>query len=99
MESFKKGKFVTKFFFFSDNVEQSSKNVWKMISADVNANNNTKKRSGSCILPTIFHKKYLQNLEYNAKACIFHLILIGILSILIFFVKNRVEVEGERGVA
>ena len=36
-ESIKKGKFVTKTF-FSDNVEWSSKNLWKMISAHVKAN-------------------------------------------------------------
>ena len=41
-ESVKKGKFVTKIF-FSDNVEWSSKILWKMISADVQANKNTKK--------------------------------------------------------
>ena len=41
-ESFKKGKFVMKFF-FSDNVEWSSENVWKMTSADVKANKNNKK--------------------------------------------------------
>ena len=33
-ESVKKGKFVTKIL-FSDNVVWSSKNYWKMISADV----------------------------------------------------------------
>ena len=33
---------------------------------------------------------YLQNLKYNVKgACIFHLILVDILSILILSVKNR----------
>ena len=37
--------------------------------------------------------KYLQNLKYNVKrACIFHLISFGILSILILSVKNRVVV-------
>ena len=29
--------------FFSDNVEYSSKNLWKIISADVKANKNKKK--------------------------------------------------------
>ena len=29
--------------FISDNVEWSSKNVWKMISADIKVNNNNKK--------------------------------------------------------
>ena len=39
---------------------------------------------------TNFYKKYPQNLKYNVKrACIFHLILVGILSILmILSVKN-----------
>ena len=36
-ESVKKWKIVTKIF-FSDNVERSSKNLWKMMSADVKAN-------------------------------------------------------------
>ena len=36
-ESVKKGKFVTKIF-FSHNVEWSSTNLWKMMSADVKAN-------------------------------------------------------------
>ena len=42
-------------------------------------------------LLTNFFKKYLQNLKYNVKrACIFHLILFGILSIAsIFSVKNK----------
>ena len=39
---------------------------------------------------TNFYKKYLQNLKYSVKrAYIFYLILVGILSILILFVKNR----------
>ena len=42
-----------------------------------------------CIL-TNFYKNYFQNLKYDVKrACIFHLILVGILSILILPVKNR----------
>ena len=37
-----------------------------------------------------FFKKYPQNLKYNVKrGCIFHLILVGIPSILILSVKNR----------
>ena len=36
-ESVKKWKIETKIF-FSDNVEWSSKNLWKMMSADVKAN-------------------------------------------------------------
>ena len=41
-EPVEKGKLVPKIF-FSDNVEWSSKNLWKMISADVKANKNNKK--------------------------------------------------------
>ena len=41
-ESGKKETFVMKIF-FSDNVEWSSENLWKMISADVKANKNNKK--------------------------------------------------------
>ena len=40
--SVKKGIFVKKIF-FSDNVEWSSKNLWKMTSADVKANKNNNK--------------------------------------------------------
>ena len=52
-----------------------------MVSADVKANKNNKnKRSGGFIFHTNFYKKYLQKLRYNVKrACIFHLILVGIL--------------------
>ena len=39
---------------------------------------------------TNFYKKYLQNLKYSVKrACIFLLILVGILSILILSFKNK----------
>ena len=41
--SVKKGKFKTKIFFSDNAVEWSSKNLWKMISADVKANKNNKK--------------------------------------------------------
>ena len=37
-----KGKFMTEVF-FSDNVEWSSKNLWKMIPVDVKANKNNHK--------------------------------------------------------
>ena len=44
---------------------------------------------------TNLYKTYFQNLKYNMKrACIFHLILVGILSILISSVKNRRAVGG-----
>ena len=48
-ESVKKGKFGAKY--FSDNVEWSSKILWKMISSDVKAIKTTRnKRSSGCIL-------------------------------------------------
>ena len=89
-ESVKMEKLVTKIF-FSDNVEWSSKNLWKVISAEVKAKKTTRnKRSGGCILKIFLRNIYLQNFKYNVKrACIFHLILVGILSILILSVKNR----------
>ena len=38
---------------------------------------------------SIIYKNYLQNLKYNVNSgCIFHLILVGILSILILSVEN-----------
>ena len=40
--SIEKGKFATKIF-ISDNIEWSSKNLWKMMSTDVKANKNKKK--------------------------------------------------------
>ena len=62
-----------------------------MIPADVKANKNKKKYKIWWLLYlTNFHKKYLQNLKYNVeKAFIFHLILVGVLSILILSIKNR----------
>ena len=40
--SIEKGKFATKIF-YPDNIEWSSKNLWKMMSTDVKANKNNKK--------------------------------------------------------
>ena len=58
-----------------------------MVPADVKANKN--KRIWWLYL-TNFYKRYLQNLKYIVKkVCIFHLILVGILSILPLSVKNR----------
>ena len=58
-----------------------------MIPADVKANKN--KRIWWLYL-TNFYKKYLQNLKYIVKKVfIFHLILVGILSILPLSIKNR----------
>ena len=42
-ESVKKGKIYDKILFFPDNVEWSSKSLWKMISADIKAKDNIKK--------------------------------------------------------
>ena len=53
-ESIKKGKFVVKIF-FSDYVEWSSENLWKMMSADVKANI----ISGGCILQIYFNSVFL----------------------------------------
>ena len=46
------------------------------------------KRSGGSSYKFLY-KNYLQNLKYNVNGgCIFHFILVGILSILILSVKN-----------
>ena len=82
-KSVKKGTFVTKIL-FPDIVERSSKNLRKVIPANKNKNI-------WWLYLTNFHKKYLQNLKCNnvKKVCIFHLILVGILSILPLSIKNR----------
>ena len=50
----------------------------------------TESRISGGLYVTSFYNMYVQNLKYNIKgACMFHLILVGILSILIFSVKNR----------
>ena len=68
-----------------------------MISADAKADKNNKKQKicqlASQLYLTNFYKKFLQNLKHNVKrACTFHLVLVGILSILIFSVKNRIGI-------
>ena len=62
-----------------------------MVPADVKANKNSNKKQKICWLYfTNFYKNYFQNLKYNVqKECIFHLLVVGILSILILYVKNR----------
>ena len=81
--------FVTKIF-FSDIVEWSSKNWWKIIPADVKANKNQKKWKIWWLYLANFYKKYLQDLKCSVKkVCTFHLILAGIQSILISSVKSR----------
>ena len=70
-----------------------------MIPADVKTNKikTRDKRSGGCRHLANFYKNYLQNLKYNVKKeCIFHLIVIGILSILILSFK-KVRKGGWRG--
>ena len=60
-----------------------------MISANVKPNKNNKKWKIWWLYLTHFYKKHLQNLKYNVKrAYIFHLNLVGILSILILSIKN-----------
>ena len=89
IEFIKKRKFMTKIF-FSDNVEENSKNLWKMMSADVKANMKQHEIKDLVTYLTILCKKYLQNLKYNVnRGCIFHLILGGIPSTLILPIKNR----------
>ena len=51
-----------------------------------------------CYLITFYQKQYLQNLKYNVKrACIFHLILLGIQSSLILSVQIYKMVEFGNG--
>ena len=57
-ESVKKEKFVTKIF-FSVNFEWSSKNLWKMISADVKAKKTIRnKRSGGSVLQIFIRRNF-----------------------------------------
>ena len=45
-----------------------SRNLWKMIPADVKDNKNKKKLKIWWLYLTNFYKKYLQNLKYNVKS-------------------------------
>ena len=55
----------------------------------------TKSKISGGLYVTSFYNMYVQNLKYNIKgACMFHLILVGILSILILSVKNSGEAGG-----
>ena len=55
----------------------------------------TKSKISGGLYVTSFYNMYVQNLKCNIKgACMFHLILVGILSILILSVKNRGEGGG-----
>ena len=50
----------------------------------------TKNKISGGLYLTSFYKMYVQKLKYNIKeACMFFLILVGILSILILSIKNR----------
>ena len=65
-----------------------------MVSADVKSN--IKQEMKDLVAASYkFCKKYLQNLKWNVKrACIFHLIMLGIPSILILSVKKKGMGEG-----
>ena len=87
-EFLKKGTFVIKIC-FSDMLNEVLKicEKWYLLMEKLVKTIN--KRSNGCILQIIY-KKYLQNLKYNVKrACVFLLIMVGILTILILSVKNR----------
>ena len=65
------------------------------ICPDVKANKKQQEIKIWWLYCTNFYKKYLENLKHNVKrVCIFHLILVGILSILILSVKNKGVGEG-----
>ena len=58
-----------------------------MMSADVKVSIRQQEIKGRVIHLTIIYKSYLQNLKYNVKSgCIFHLILVGFLSISILYI-------------
>ena len=61
-----------------------------MMSADVKANIKKLEIKDLVTYLTVLCKKFLQNLKYIVnRECIFHLILVGIRSTLILFIKNR----------
>ena len=58
-----------------------------MMSADVKVSIRQQEIKDLVVHLTIIYKSYLQNLKYNVKSgCIFHLILVGILSISILYI-------------
>ena len=61
-------------------LNEISKNLWKMVSADIKAN--IKQQEIKVLLvgvSTNFYRKYLQNLKYNVKrVCVFRLILVKV---------------------
>ena len=88
----KQGKFVTKIF-LADNVEWSSKNLWKMSAAN-DVKTSTKQQEIKDLVAHLINFytritfKTWSICNVNSR-CIFQLILVGILSILILSVKNR----------
>ena len=88
MNPLKKVKIVAKIF-FSDNVEWSLRNFWKIVSSDVKPN--VKLQEIKELFPVSF--KFLYEVptksEIQCKKGIFHLILVSIPSSLILSVKNR----------
>ena len=60
-------------------LNESSKNLWKMISADIKGNIKQQEIKDLVGVSTNFYRKYLQNLKYNVKrVCVFHLILVKV---------------------
>ena len=60
-------------------LNESSKNLWKMISADIKGNIKQQEIKDLVGVSTNFYRKYLQNLKYNIKrVCVFRLILVKV---------------------
>ena len=60
-------------------LNESSKNLWKMISADIKGNIKQQEIKDLVGVSTNFYRKYLQNLKYNVKrVCVFRLILVKV---------------------
>ena len=60
-------------------LNESSKNFWKMISADIKGNIKQQEIKDLVGVSTNFYRKYLQNLKYNVKrVCVFRLILVKV---------------------
>ena len=60
-------------------LNESSKNLWKMISADIKGNIKQQEIKDLVGESTNFYRKYLQNLKYNVKrVCVFRLILVKV---------------------
>ena len=60
------------------------------MSADVKVSIRQQEIKDQVVHLTIFYKSYLQNLKYKVKSgCIFHLILVGILSISVLSIRPQ----------